>query len=585
MEKEFDVKTVLAWTAPKEDGAPIIAMPNVPTPLHGCLEGETEVLTPNGWKRIDSVSAGDIIMCWKDGFMFFDEVQDTVKNYYKYAYRIGYRKRNNFDIVYSPDHRLPIDVVTYREGRDKRKLPEPKHTTKVYTAEEFTAKTSRNFYASGRGTGDDTILTADERLLIAIQADGNLHRKNSNGYFEYRIRVKKERKAERIRTLFRETSLKHSELKFNESDGYYTFAIWTEKESKTFSNVFSYNMNYKKARAFVEEVCLWDGNVSKRNVFGYNVITRYYCSTRKDNIDFVQAIAAQSGYRTNLRCRPADKIGYKDCWVLEFVDKSLIGAGKMRKEKIEYRDNMYCVTVPSTFFLIRYKGRVVVTGNCAPRTLLGQSTWEHLRKRCYFDANYKSQISGEDLDGSIPSKRCNAHELYSYDYTKGTAYFERAVCISPLEHNFIHSGRMLTMYKKGNPLMPKSYLLKAVENGFSIISEWNKAHPKERPLRAYATLIDYAKIPELSKEIIDLIEKYDIKFYKEDTAYLPKWSDWSLKIGNKEYPTPYKDKKEWAEAMGENDKTNHNAALSNVQKGGVYDEVDMILSQIDNEEI
>ena len=45
------------------------------------------------------------------------------------------------------------------------------------------------------------------------------------------------------------------------------------------------------------------------------------------------------------------------------------------------------------------------------------------------------------------------------------------------------------------------------------------------------------------------------------------------------------DKKEWAEAMGENDKTNHNAALSNVQKGGVYDEVDMILSQIDNEEI
>ena len=66
---------------------------------------------------------------------------------------------------------------------------------------------------------------------------------------------------------------------------------------------------------------------------------------------------------------------------------------------------------------------------------------------------------------------------------------------------------------------------------------------------------------------------------------MPKWSDWSLKIGNKEYPTPYKDKKEWAEAMGENDKTNHNAALSNAQKGGVYDEVDMILSQIDNEEI
>lgn len=122
------------------------------------------------------------------------------------------------------------------------------------------------------------------------------------------------------------------------------------------------------------------------------------------------------------------------------------------------------------------------------------------------------------------------------------------------------------MYKKGNPLMPKSYLLKAVENGFKIISEWNKAHPKERPLRAYATLADYARVPELSEEIIDLINKYDIKFYKEDPAYLPKWSDWSLKIGNKEYPTPYKDKSEWATAMGENDKTNHNAALASAQK-------------------
>lgn len=217
----------------------------------------------------------------------------------------------------------------------------------------------------------------------------------------------------------------------------------------------------------------------------------------------------------------------------------------------------------------------------APRTVLGDSTWTHMRKRCYYDAGYKSQISGEWLDGSSSDARCHAHELYSYDYTKGTAFFERAVCISPLEHNFIHSGRMLTMYKKGNPLMPKKYLLKIVENGFRIINEWNKANPDKRQLRAYATLADYAKTPGIAKEVRELIDKYDIKFYKEDVDYTARWSNWKLKIGDKEYPTPYKDRKEWADAMEANDNTNHNLAVQNVPKGGVYDEVDKIINSLD----
>lgn len=217
---------------------------------------------------------------------------------------------------------------------------------------------------------------------------------------------------------------------------------------------------------------------------------------------------------------------------------------------------------------------------CAPRTLLGNSTWTHMRKKCYFDADYKSQISGIELDGRNSDLKCNAHELYSYDYVHGEAYFERAVCISPIEHNFIHSGRMLTMYKKGNPLMPKSYLLKVVENGFSIIYEWNKKHPKERPLRAYATLADYVNIPSIEKEMRDLIEKYEIKFYQEDTEYSAKWGEWNLYIGKNKYPTPYTTRSDWEKAMTKNDATNHNVALNNKMEGGVFDEVNKIIEEI-----
>lgn len=221
---------------------------------------------------------------------------------------------------------------------------------------------------------------------------------------------------------------------------------------------------------------------------------------------------------------------------------------------------------------------------CAPRTLLGNSTWDHMRKYCYYNANYKSQISGEDLDGTTNDKRCNAHELYSYDYAHGKAYFERAVCISPLEHNFIHSGRMLTMYKRGNPLMSKNYLLKVVENGFKTIHDWNKAHPKKKQLRAYATLVDYAYTDGIEDEIRELIDKYDIKFYKESDAKLARWKDWTLKIGNKEYPTPYETPEDWEKAMAEKDKTNQNVALSNALTGGVFDEVDRIINSMKEEE-
>lgn len=219
----------------------------------------------------------------------------------------------------------------------------------------------------------------------------------------------------------------------------------------------------------------------------------------------------------------------------------------------------------------------------APRTLLGKSTWDHMRKFCYYNANYKSQISGEDLDGTTNDKKCNAHELYSYDYVHGKAYFERAVCISPVEHNFIHSGRMLTMYKKGNPLMPKKYLLKVVENGFRIIHDWNKAHPKKRPLRVYATIADYALVPSLREEMLELIDKYDIKFYKEDDKMTAGWGEWSLHIGNKDYESPYATQKEWEEAMSNNDKTNHNVALNSALTGGVFDEVNAIINGLKEE--
>lgn len=209
-----------------------------------------------------------------------------------------------------------------------------------------------------------------------------------------------------------------------------------------------------------------------------------------------------------------------------------------------------------------------------PRKIMGDSTWNHVRKRCYYNAGYKCEICGIDP----PKGQLHAHELYTYDWKEGTGKFERCIAICKKDHDFIHSGRLITLHKQGNPLYPKSYVLDVVEKGFKLIHDYNITHKDEEPLRAYATFIEYLKVPDLEKEIRALIEKYDISFYSEPT-HIAKWNRWRLVFGNKEYPTPYASQTEWAEAMSKAGEKDTMRAVETPFSGELFKEIDKILEE------
>lgn len=211
-----------------------------------------------------------------------------------------------------------------------------------------------------------------------------------------------------------------------------------------------------------------------------------------------------------------------------------------------------------------------------PRTLLGSSNWNKMRRACYAAADDTCEICGYKPENL---RQRHGHEVYIIDYEKGTVTFQRVFCICALCHlGCIHTGRAITLFKQGNPLYPKEFLLEGAEHSFTIISSFNREHP-EADLRAYVTFLDYLKCEELREPMEALIKKYNIKFYMEDPKKMAKWGDWKLLIGENEYPTPYQNEKDWEEAMKERSKKDTARMAVNRFDGEVYNELDKIIKE------
>lgn len=215
-----------------------------------------------------------------------------------------------------------------------------------------------------------------------------------------------------------------------------------------------------------------------------------------------------------------------------------------------------------------------------PRNLLGATTWNHMRKRAYSLADDTCEICGRKPENL---RQRQGHEAYDIDYEKGTVTFVRVFCIDSLCHLFgIHTGRASSLHKAGNPLCPKEALIEGAENAFRLAYEYNQDHP-DADLRLYATWLDYLKQDDLKEPMEALIKKYNIKFYAEDPKKMAKWQDWKLIIGSREYPTPYKNEKEWKKAMeAQGEKDTARLLQKNMEEkfsGGVYDELNAILNE------
>ena len=308
----------------------------------GCLSGDTEYLTPNGWRRIDEYHSDDLIAQWHP-----DTGEITFVKPLRYIVLpadtwIDMTLTKHLKMRVSPEHRIPY--YNYRRA------------FRVCTAEEFVHHPHKKHIPVSFTKEGAHIDEYRLRLLVALSADGSKHprcRKLS-------ITLRKERKKERLRWLLQKLGVDYSIYHNPNRPTEDVFRFYFDEYYKEFPDSW-YDLDSICLRIILDEALYWDGGFYTGN-------NRMYFTSIKKNADFIQFAAHASGRRAYIAKRayphkPHWKPTY-DVFISargqcpRFQDTSAVEIYSAPEDDLKY-----CFEVPTSFFVARYNDTVFITGN------------------------------------------------------------------------------------------------------------------------------------------------------------------------------------------------------------------------------
>ena len=168
-----------------------------------------------------------------------------------------------------------------------------------------------------------------------------------------------------------------------------------------------------------------------------------------------------------------------------------------------------------------------------PRTILGKKWWDIEREKAYAANDYHCLACGEK-PGRDEKHRLEAHEFYEIDHETAIVKYIEPVALCKNCHSFIHSGRMYSLYKKGQ--MSRDRILTILNRGFKLLKE-NKLSAYWNTKFLWLILNGYSE----AKAEVYLLDRDLIPISK----YANKWSEWTLEMNGKKYYSLYENEQEW----------------------------------------
>ena len=317
--------------------------------LHCYVEG-TEVLTNEGFVDFREITDSTLIANYQEnGEINFTEPTEIIVGDYKGD--IFKFEGQRYNLAVTPNHRM-IRHNTRMGDRFEVEIAEKisLHNHKVPVSGYLKA------------TKDKPFSPAD-RLRVAYQADGTIA--NSGNVTKdgvmYKFYFKKERKIERLLEIIKDGNFRYSQKDMPNS--YQNIYIWTDEVmDKSFDWLKLDDISVDWGLKFIEELTYWDGSRS-------GAILRY-SNTDEKAINKVISVTSVCGLRTGVDKTKTtgfegQDLGEKsrDYWTLNFVDTDYVSGRVITKSSEKYDGKIYCVTVPSSFVIVKYKDKVSVSGN------------------------------------------------------------------------------------------------------------------------------------------------------------------------------------------------------------------------------
>lgn len=319
---------------------------------HGCLTGEHEVLTPNGWVALEDLEDSNKIAVWsKDTKDIHFEVPKGINRDYVDS------DEDLYEISGAAFHQVCTQDHTFPYTTDK---PDALKSTQAINL----PKSARLPY-NGNFVGGNLVESTDYmRLIAALQADGNINHIAKDGTVTYRFRFVRERKIVRMRQLlvtlgidFKEWAAIEDSAVNNEPRVSFSFQNILKPEMKKLG---WWILDYSKEciNAWLDELQYWDGHIRTSNGVRTSIST-----TDQEAAEIIQTVAHLCGRGSKILREERDSTRQTLYEVSLNVRKfHNMATGNVRK--VSHSGTMvYCPKTTTGFFMVRYKGNVMVTGN------------------------------------------------------------------------------------------------------------------------------------------------------------------------------------------------------------------------------
>lgn len=349
-----------------------MVIPNIVGVDIGCLDKDSEVLTPNGWIKICDYEGQEILVYNKDmDTAFFDMPYAYIKQPCAEFYH--FHSTKGLDQMLSPEHKMLI-WHGYKGKEYNLRIEMAKDVFShhnQHTKGDKSIKTTFEYKGKGIDLSDELI-----RVFVMVSADGRIAKRKSHTHIELHFR--KERKIERAKLLLEEADIQYSESKLKDGSTLITFnsQVINTKSLKLF-----YQASPHQLIVFINELYHWDGTIDEKREH------KIFTSTNKENADVVQFVLATIGIRAGMGINNANPKKWNPCYSVYQTKNEYVGFPH-RKFVVEPSIDgfKYCFTTSTGFFVMRRNNCISITGNCGVLTT-------------FFET--KEPINCKDLDGFI----------------------------------------------------------------------------------------------------------------------------------------------------------------------------------------